>query len=175
MKIWRNSYEEKFSPWNSGGPFLLTVPEPLNIWCVHKCKRKNWMWGIFFYKFWFQTVIYWKKVGQGWEIIFKNLFIILLELLTWNTDGQEKTVFAASRSEQNCCLSIFNKEQYLLNPLRHHNCFVRGLLHDCKMNFHRSTSALHVFKKHSNCCQTFFVTVLFVRKYHGVVGTFIEM
>ena len=51
------------------------------------------MWGIFFYKFWFQTVIYWKKVCQGWEIIFKNLFIILLELLTWKTDGQEKTQF----------------------------------------------------------------------------------
>ena len=65
------------------------------------------------------------------------------------------SVFASSRSEQNCCLSIFNKEQYLLNPLRHHNCFVRGLLHDCKMNFHRSTSTLHVFKKCSNCRQTF--------------------
>ena len=134
------------------------------------------MWGIFFYKFWFQTVIYWIKVCQGWENYFQELIYYLIRVahLKYRWTGKD-SVFAASRSEQNCCLSIFNKEQYLLNPLRHHNCFVRGLLHDCKMNFHRSTSTLHVFKKRSNCCQTFFATVLFVRKYHGVVGTFIEM
>ena len=83
-------------------------------------------------------------------------YLIRVAHLKYRWTGKD-SVFATGRSEQNCCLSIFNKEQYLLNPLRHHNCFVRGLLHDCKMNFHRSTSTLHVFKTRSNCCQTFFL------------------